>query len=59
MICLKVFGTFPVTLILGISMIEMATGKFPYPVWGSPFEQLKQVEIFLFVYFQLIFLCFN
>ncbi|XP_063707214.1 dual specificity mitogen-activated protein kinase kinase 6 [Culicoides brevitarsis] len=28
---------------LGISMIEMATGKFPYPVWGSPFEQLKQV----------------
>lgn len=28
---------------LGISMIEMATGKFPYPVWRTPFEQLKQV----------------
>nr|ABR28347.1 mitogen-activated protein kinase [Lutzomyia longipalpis] len=28
---------------LGISMIEMATGKFPYSTWGSPFEQLKQV----------------
>lgn len=28
---------------LGISMIEMATGKFPYNSWGSPFEQLKQV----------------
>lgn len=41
---LKVCDTFPVTLIPGISMIEMATGKFPYPVWGSPFEQLKQVH---------------
>ncbi|GAB0095335.1 dual specificity mitogen-activated protein kinase kinase 3 [Sergentomyia squamirostris] len=28
---------------LGISMIEMATGQFPYSTWGSPFEQLKQV----------------
>lgn len=28
---------------LGISMIEMATGKFPYNTWGTPFEQLKQV----------------
>lgn len=28
---------------LGISMLEMATGKFPYATWGSPFEQLKQV----------------
>jgi mitogen-activated protein kinase kinase 3 len=28
---------------LGISMIEMATGKFPYATWRSPFEQLKQV----------------
>ncbi|KXJ68296.1 hypothetical protein RP20_CCG004397 [Aedes albopictus] len=28
---------------LGISMIEMATGTFPYSSWGSPFEQLKQV----------------
>jgi mitogen-activated protein kinase kinase 3 len=24
-------------------MIEMATGKFPYATWRSPFEQLKQV----------------
>jgi len=28
---------------LGISMIELATGKFPYSAWGTPFEQLKQV----------------
>lgn len=28
---------------LGISLIEMATGKFPYATWKSPFEQLKQV----------------
>jgi serine/threonine protein kinase len=28
---------------LGISMIELATGKFPYRSWGTPFEQLKQV----------------
>lgn len=28
---------------LGISLIEMATGKFPYSTWRSPFEQLKQV----------------
>lgn len=28
---------------LGISMIEMATGKFPYNTWATPFEQLKQV----------------
>lgn len=28
---------------LGISMIEMATGRFPYNTWGTPFEQLKQV----------------
>ncbi|KAG6454751.1 hypothetical protein O3G_MSEX008874 [Manduca sexta] len=28
---------------LGISMIELATGTFPYSTWGSPFEQLKQV----------------
>ena len=27
----------------GISMIEMATGKFPYETWRTPFEQLKQV----------------
>lgn len=24
-------------------MLEMATGKFPYATWLSPFEQLKQV----------------
>lgn len=28
---------------LGISMVEMATGNFPYNTWGTPFEQLKQV----------------
>lgn len=28
---------------LGISLIELATGSFPYPTWGTPFEQLKQV----------------
>ncbi|KAF2879086.1 hypothetical protein ILUMI_27095 [Ignelater luminosus] len=28
---------------LGISMIELATGRFPYQKWGTPFEQLKQV----------------
>ncbi|XP_049801429.1 dual specificity mitogen-activated protein kinase kinase 6 isoform X1 [Schistocerca nitens] len=28
---------------LGISLIELATGKFPYKTWGTPFEQLKQV----------------
>ena len=30
---------------LGISMIEMATGRFPYNLWSTPFEQLKQVKI--------------
>jgi len=30
---------------LGISLIEVATGVFPYPRWGTPFEQLKQVVI--------------
>ncbi|CAG9767070.1 unnamed protein product [Ceutorhynchus assimilis] len=28
---------------LGISLLELATGNFPYPKWGTPFEQLKQV----------------
>ncbi|XP_058807840.1 dual specificity mitogen-activated protein kinase kinase 6 [Phymastichus coffea] len=28
---------------LGISLVELATGKFPYTAWGTPFEQLKQV----------------
>lgn len=23
--------------------MELATGKFPYDTWGTPFEQLKQV----------------
>ena len=27
----------------GISMIELATGNFPYITWKTPFEQLKQV----------------
>lgn len=28
---------------LGITMMEVATGRFPYPKWGSVFEQLFQV----------------
>uniref|UniRef100_T1IUF7 mitogen-activated protein kinase kinase n=1 Tax=Strigamia maritima TaxID=126957 RepID=T1IUF7_STRMM len=28
---------------LGITMIELATGVFPYASWGTPFDQLKQV----------------
>lgn len=28
---------------LGITLIEVATGKFPYPKWNSVFEQLQQV----------------
>lgn len=28
-------------------MVEMATGKFPYNTWGTPFEQLKQVRYFI------------
>jgi len=28
---------------LGISMVELATGEFPYKHWSTPFEQLKQV----------------
>ncbi|XP_071444624.1 dual specificity mitogen-activated protein kinase kinase 3 [Hetaerina americana] len=28
---------------LGISLVELATGQFPYSPWGTPFEQLKQV----------------
>ena len=27
----------------GITMVEIAEGKFPYKIWSSPFEQLKQV----------------
>lgn len=29
---------------LGISMIEMATGQYPYNKWRTPFEQLRQVR---------------
>lgn len=28
---------------LGITMIELATGKFPYSTWKTPFEQLREV----------------
>ncbi|XP_058063976.1 dual specificity mitogen-activated protein kinase kinase 6 [Anopheles bellator] len=28
---------------LGITMVEIATGRFPYSAWRTPFEQLKQV----------------
>ena len=28
---------------LGISLLEVATGTFPYPAWSTPFEQLKLV----------------
>jgi len=27
----------------GISMMEVTTGKFPYKLWATPFEQLRQV----------------
>lgn len=30
---------------LGITLMEVATGKFPYPKWGSVFEQLYQVSM--------------
>jgi len=30
---------------LGISMIEMATGRYPYDNWRTPFEQLRQVSV--------------
>ena len=29
--------------------MEVATGKFPYPKWGSVFEQLYQVKIDVFL----------
>lgn len=29
---------------LGITLMEVATGRFPYPKWGSVFEQLYQVK---------------
>ncbi|KAI5651854.1 protein kinase domain-containing protein [Phthorimaea operculella] len=33
---------------LGITLMEVATGAFPYPRWGSVFEQLQQVCILYF-----------
>ena len=27
----------------GISMIEISTGEYPYKMWKTPFEQLRQV----------------
>jgi len=30
---------------LGISLVELATGKFPYSPWKTPFEQVKQVVV--------------
>ncbi|CAG7836831.1 unnamed protein product [Allacma fusca] len=30
---------------LGISLIELATGEFPYNKWGTPFDQLKEVVV--------------
>lgn len=30
---------------LGISLVELSTGKFPYSLWGTPFDQLKQVVV--------------
>jgi serine/threonine protein kinase len=32
---------------LGITLIEIATGKFPYPHWNSVFDQLTQVSHFI------------
>ena len=32
----------------GISMIEIATGQFPYKLWATPFDQLKQVKMNIF-----------
>jgi len=28
---------------LGITLMEVATGRFPYPKWNTVFEQLQQV----------------
>ncbi|ESP03197.1 hypothetical protein LOTGIDRAFT_199455 [Lottia gigantea] len=30
---------------LGITMIELATGVFPYSTWKTPFEQIRQVVV--------------
>jgi len=34
---------------LGIGMIEMATGRYPYDNWRTPFEQLRQVSAYLWL----------
>lgn len=39
---------------LGITLMEVATGRFPYPKWGSVFEQLCQVSFF-FMYIYLLY----
>lgn len=36
---------------LGITLMEVATGRFPYPKWGSVFEQLYQVICLLYKIF--------
>ncbi|VDL76133.1 unnamed protein product [Nippostrongylus brasiliensis] len=28
---------------LGITLVEIATGNYPYSIWATPFQQLKQV----------------
>lgn len=30
---------------LGITLIELSTGKFPYPKWNNVFDQLTMVTI--------------
>jgi len=30
---------------LGISLVEVATGAFPYEKWGTPFDQIKRVVL--------------
>jgi len=34
---------FLILKLLNSFQIELATGKFPYETWRTPFEQLKQV----------------
>ena len=45
----------------GISMIEIAEGKFPYQLWATPFEQLKQVGLIAWQCGTVLFIqkCFN
>lgn len=44
---------------LGITLIEIATGKFPYPHWNSVFDQLTQVSHFAFWSFSPLWTCFS